>query len=210
MWMWRVCRGHGLRALCVVVAGAACGSPLWSSRARHGAVVAVDAVHVLRLQSSPYVLWSRVWVMVFMCVVWCHGCHRCGACVMLWPSCVVVTGAAHHVAVMGAIIAVHALWLLPLCCVLCRCHPFCAVWGVAGAFVVSGVVLWQLQEGLQWGGQEGHGDVAHAAGKGVMGWGHVCIVIVVGNNRQVYLDNFLLNVALSSPHDRGHDKAVMW
>ncbi len=45
---------------------------------------------------------------------------------------------------------------------------------------------------------EGARDVAHMAGRGVTRWGHVRIVVVVSNKGRVYLDNFLLNVALSS------------
>ncbi len=58
----------------------------------------------------------------------------CWVAVMVFTPCGVV--------VVGAVIAPHVLQLLPLHCVWCCSHPFCAMWGVAGAFIASGVVLW--------------------------------------------------------------------
>jgi hypothetical protein len=119
------------------------GSQLWSSCMWRGATVTINVVHVLWSQSSCHVVVTgaacRVIVMVFTHMVWGRSRSQCS-------MCVVVAGVAHWVTVVGAVIAPHASWLLPLCCMWCCCRPFYATWGVASAFIALGVVLqlWML------------------------------------------------------------------
>src|SRR5216683_4654840 len=101
------------------------GSQLWSLHAQHGAAVAINVPHVLQSWSSCCVCRGR------RCGMWGHGLHA---------VCVVVAGVLCPVMVVGAVLAPHALWLLPLHCVWCCCRPFRAAWGVTGAFVALGVV----------------------------------------------------------------------
>jgi hypothetical protein len=162
---------------------------LWlrSSRAQRG--VAVDAAHVL---------WSRVWRVGSWS--WSSRAWR-GAAVAVDAACVsrsrsscVSSSRVQRVGSRSRVAAVtlRALWLSPLRCMWCRCRPFRAAWGVAGAFVASGVVLRRPQEGQRRGGQEGCGDVALAAGKGATGWGHARVVVVVGNDRAGLLRQFFV------------------
>jgi hypothetical protein len=115
--------------LCVVVVGAVCGSPLWSSCAQHGAVVAINAAHVSQSQSSPCVLWS--WVQ-------CMGSRSWSS--HTWHGATVTIDAVHalrrSLCVSWLWVQHVASWLqvLSLQCVHCGCH-LCAVCGVAVALL---------------------------------------------------------------------------
>ena len=191
------------------------GSRSWSSRAWRGAAVAVDAARVSRSRALRPVgcgggcgAWGRrrrlrargVAVAVFARVGSPSPSSRArrGVVAVDAPrvsrsrSSCVSSSRVRRVGSRSRVAAVtpRASWLSPLRCVWCRCRPFRAAWGVAGAFVASGVVLRRPQEGRRRGGQEGHSDVALTAGKGVMGWRHARVIVVVGNDRVGLLRQF--------------------
>ena len=173
------CCGRRQCSVCVPVTGFAPGRLWWW-------------VQHMGLPSPSLRMWHGVVVAIFVCAAWGHHCHLCTrgmgspSLSLHMPHRVIAVDAprvsqlrslcmssswVQHVGSWSRVAAItpHVSWLSPLHCVWCRCCPFCAIWGVAGAFVASGVVLQQLQEGQRWGGQEGHSDGA-AWRDTVTGW----------------------------------------
>jgi hypothetical protein len=93
------------------------------------------------------------------------------------------------------------LWSMQ--CMCCSRHLHVLYVVVAGA--ARGVTVMVIMPRMVYVATKGSDEAARRdmamwctqPGRVQRGGGHICIVVVVGNNRWVDLDNFLLNVALS-------------
>src|SRR5216683_2250040 len=148
--MHRVCHGHSLHALCIVVAGVVCG---------------VAVVVFVPCASWSWVCCIQLWLWVPSLHCMCHGTCLCAVCG--------VTVALFTLRGVSPVPSLHQVW-----CCSCGHH---ATRGVCGRKRGSDgaarrdAAMWCMQ-----------------LGKGTMRWGHVHVVVVVGNNRAGLLRQFFV------------------